>query len=112
MTVEKAIDTLLDVRDGLSEIPRHTCSGFDCAVCCSSYNIEQIDAVVASLQTRTADVSKRLVSDVADGLRKLREPHVAGIDLSEENVMERARNIVHGLLGNYLIETLPFVEIL
>jgi hypothetical protein len=45
-----------------------------------------------------------LVEDVADGIRVLQTRD--GIKLSEEQVVERARNIVAGLIGNYNIQSL------
>ena len=51
-----------------------------------------------------------LVADVAAGVAMLREPHVAGVALTDEQVMDRARNIVGGLLGNYTFAPLPAAE--
>ena len=51
-----------------------------------------------------------LVADVAEGIAHLREPHVAGVALTDEQIMDRARNIVGGLLGSYSIERLPDAE--
>jgi hypothetical protein len=45
-----------------------------------------------------------LVDDVADGIRVLHTRD--GISLSEDQIVERARNIVAGLIGNYRIQTL------
>ena len=42
-----------------------------------------------------------LLQDVADGIRVL--PTRDGVDLTDEQIIERARNIVTGLLGNYRI---------
>lgn len=42
----------------------------------------------------------RLLADVAAGIRVLR---TYGVEITEEQVLERARNIVMGLLGNYQI---------
>lgn len=46
----------------------------------------------------------RLLRDVAAGIRVLQVRD--GILLSEKQILERARNIVMGLVGNYRIETL------
>lgn len=51
-----------------------------------------------------------LVADVAEGIEMLRRPHVAGVALTDEQIMDRARNIVGGLLGNYKFERLPAAE--
>lgn len=45
-----------------------------------------------------------LLQDVADGIRVLQTRD--GIDLTDEQIIERARNIVTGLLGNYRIRSL------
>ena len=45
-----------------------------------------------------------LLQDIADGIRVLQTRD--GIDLSNEQILERARNIVTGLLGNYRIRAL------
>ena len=45
-----------------------------------------------------------LLQDVADGIRVLQTRD--GIELSDEQIIERARNIVTGLLGNYKIRSL------
>ncbi len=45
-----------------------------------------------------------LVDDVADGIRVFQTRD--GINLSEDQIVERARNIVAGLIGNYRIQTL------
>jgi hypothetical protein len=44
------------------------------------------------------------MNDVAQGIRVLQVRD--GLGLSEEQVLERARNIVTGLMGNYRIEAL------
>ncbi|MDB4979713.1 MAG: hypothetical protein JWM82_465 [Myxococcales bacterium] len=49
-----------------------------------------------------------LVDDVADGIRVLHTRD--GIKLSEDQIVERARNIVAGLIGNYRIQTLDANE--
>jgi hypothetical protein len=46
----------------------------------------------------------RLLRDVSAGIRVLQVRD--GILLSEKQILERARNIVMGLIGNYRIETL------
>ena len=46
----------------------------------------------------------QLLRDVAAGIRVLQVRD--GILLSEKQILERARNIVMGLVGNYRIETL------
>jgi hypothetical protein len=45
-----------------------------------------------------------LLQDVADGIRVLQTRD--GVKLSDEQIVERARNIVTGLLGNYRIRAL------
>jgi hypothetical protein len=45
-----------------------------------------------------------LLQDVAEGIRVLQTRD--GVDLSDEQILERARNIVTGLLGNYRIRSL------
>jgi len=45
-----------------------------------------------------------LLQDVADGIRVLQTRD--GVELSDEQIIERARNIVTGLLGNYQIKSL------
>ena len=49
-----------------------------------------------------------MVEDVADGIRVLQTRD--GIKLSEEQIVERARNIVAGLIGNYAIQSLDVRE--
>jgi hypothetical protein len=49
-----------------------------------------------------------LVEDVADGIRVLQTRD--GIKLSEEQIVERARNIVAGLIGNYSFQSLDARE--
>lgn len=51
---------------------------------------------------RAKALSDALVADVAAGLRVLRSRD--GVNLSEDQIMDRARNIVAGLVGNYRIE--------
>jgi hypothetical protein len=45
-----------------------------------------------------------LLQDVAEGIRVLQTRD--GIDLTNEQILERARNIVTGLLGNYRIRSI------
>ena len=45
-----------------------------------------------------------LLQDVADGIRVFRTRD--GIQLSNEQILERARNIVAGLVGNYKISAI------
>jgi hypothetical protein len=47
---------------------------------------------------------RSLLQDVAEGIRVLQTRD--GIDLTNEQILERARNIVTGLLGNYRIRAL------
>jgi len=49
-----------------------------------------------------------LLQDIADGIRVLQTRD--GVDLSNEQILERARNIVTGLLGNYRIRSLEARE--
>ena len=49
-----------------------------------------------------------LVEDVAEGIRVLQTRD--GIKLSEDQIVERARNIVAGLIGNYAIQSLDVRE--
>src|SRR3954463_16323596 len=42
-----------------------------------------------------------LLQDIAEGIRVLKTRD--GVELSNEQILERARNIVTGLLGNYRI---------
>jgi hypothetical protein len=49
-----------------------------------------------------------LVEDVADGIRVLQTRD--GIKLTEEQIVERARNIVAGLIGNYSFQSLEARE--
>jgi hypothetical protein len=50
-----------------------------------------------------------LLQDIADGIRVLQTRD--GVDVSEEQILERARNIVTGLLGNYKIRSLEGKEL-
>lgn len=49
-----------------------------------------------------SDLRRQLVEDVADGIRILRTRD--NIDVPEDIVYERARNIVAGLVGNYDVD--------
>jgi hypothetical protein len=49
-----------------------------------------------------------LLQDVADGIRVLQTRD--GVLLTNEQILERARNIVTGLLGNYRIRSLEARE--
>lgn len=49
-----------------------------------------------------------LVEDVAEGIRVFQTRD--GIKLSEDQIVERARNIVAGLIGNYAIQSLDARE--
>ena len=49
-----------------------------------------------------------LLQDIADGIRVLQTRD--GVELSDEQILERARNIVTGLLGNYRIRSLEARE--
>jgi hypothetical protein len=44
------------------------------------------------------------LQDVAEGIRVLQTRD--GVDLTDEQILERARNIVTGLLGNYRIRSI------
>jgi hypothetical protein len=58
----------------------------------------------ARANTTTGSTARLLVEDVADGIRVLQTRD--GIKLSEDQIVERARNIVAGLIGNYNITSL------
>lgn len=47
---------------------------------------------------------RALMEDISAGIRVLHSRD--GVELSEEQVLERARNIVTGLMGNYKIVSL------
>jgi|SRR5690242_3243883 hypothetical protein len=51
-----------------------------------------------------APTVRLLLQDVAEGIRVLQTRD--GVDLTNEQILERARNIVTGLLGNYRIRAL------
>jgi hypothetical protein len=55
-----------------------------------------------------APTVRLLLQDVAEGIRVLQTRD--GIELSDEQILERARNIVTGLLGNYRIRALDARE--
>lgn len=44
-----------------------------------------------------------LIADLATGLRVLCEAHP---DITEDEIMDRARNLAAGLVGNYRVEAL------
>ncbi|HXU02835.1 MAG TPA: hypothetical protein VN903_17840 [Polyangia bacterium] len=56
-----------------------------------------------------APTVRHLLQDIAEGIRVLQTRD--GIDLTNEQILERARNIVTGLLGNYRIRSLEAREI-
>jgi hypothetical protein len=58
--------------------------------------------------TPPAPTVRLLLQDIADGIRVLQTRD--GIELSNEQILERARNIVTGLLGNYRIRSLESRE--
>jgi len=51
---------------------------------------------------------RHLLKDVAEGIRVLQTRD--GVDVSDEQILERARNIVTGLIGNYSIRALDGQE--
>jgi len=51
-----------------------------------------------------APTVRSLLQDIAEGIRVLQTRD--GVDVSNEQILERARNIVTGLLGNYRIRAL------
>ena len=59
---------------------------------------------------KTAEVptARQLLQDVAEGIRVLQTRD--GIELTDAQILERARNIVTGLLGNYRIRSLDVRE--
>jgi hypothetical protein len=60
-------------------------------------------------RSRTAGNTVRLlVEDVAEGIRVLQTRD--GVQLSEVQIVERARNIVAGLIGNYAFQSLDARE--
>ena len=58
--------------------------------------------------TPSLAVARQLLDDVAAGIRVLRTRD--GVELSDTQVIERARNIVAGLIGNYAIQSLDVRE--
>ena len=56
-----------------------------------------------------APTVRLLLQDVAEGIRVLQTRD--GVELSNEQILERARNIVAGLLGNYRIRALDAREV-
>jgi len=56
----------------------------------------------------TGTTARLLVEDIAEGIRVLQTRD--GIKLSDEQIVERARNIVAGLIGNYNIQSLDARE--
>jgi hypothetical protein len=51
-----------------------------------------------------AQTVRLLVEDIAEGIRVLQTRD--GVALSDDQIAERARNIVTGLIGNYRIQSL------
>jgi hypothetical protein len=56
-----------------------------------------------------APTVRLLLQDIAEGIRVLQTRD--GVDLTNAQILERARNIVTGLLGNYRIRSLDTREI-
>jgi hypothetical protein len=56
-----------------------------------------------------APTVRLLLQDIAEGIRVLQTRD--GVDLTNAQILERARNIVTGLLGNYRIRSLDSREI-
>jgi hypothetical protein len=56
-----------------------------------------------------APTVRLLLQDIAEGIRVLQTRD--GVDLTNEQILERARNIVTGLLGNYRIRSLEPREV-
>ena len=56
-----------------------------------------------------APTVRLLLQDIAEGIRVLQTRD--GVDLSNEQILERARNIVTGLLGNYRIRSIETRDI-
>ena len=56
-----------------------------------------------------APTVRLLLQDIAEGIRVLQTRD--GVDLTNAQILERARNIVTGLLGNYRIRSLDAREI-
>jgi hypothetical protein len=57
---------------------------------------------------KTGNTVRLLLEDVAEGIRVLQTRD--GIALSDDQIAERARNIVAGLIGNYRIQSLDATE--
>ena len=57
----------------------------------------------------TQPTVRLLLQDIADGIRVLQTRD--GVEVSEDQILERARNIVTGLLGNYKIRALDGKEL-
>lgn len=54
------------------------------------------------------ELATDLIADIVGGLAKFREPHCGGhASITDEQLWDRARNIVGGLLGNYKISKVP-----
>jgi hypothetical protein len=60
--------------------------------------------IAAAVRIAVDPTTTRLIRDVSAGIRVLASRD--GVALSESLILERARNIVMGLIGNYRIETL------
>jgi len=56
----------------------------------------------------TGNTVRLLLEDVAEGIRVLQTRD--GIELTNDQIVERARNIVAGLIGNYNIQSLDARE--
>lgn len=56
-----------------------------------------------------APTVRLLMQDIAEGIRVLQTRD--GVELSNEQILERTRNIVTGLLGNYRIRALDAREV-
>ncbi len=50
-TRREVVAMLMAIRDRMAEVGAHQCPGFDCATCGQSANLEEIDQVVAEMQT-------------------------------------------------------------
>lgn len=59
-------------------------------------------------RTTSGNTVRLLVEDVADGIRVLQTRD--GVKITDDQVIERARNIVAGLIGNYAIQSLDARE--
>jgi hypothetical protein len=56
----------------------------------------------------TGNIVRLLLDDVSQGIRVLQTRD--GLNLSEDQIAERARNIVAGLIGNYRIQSLDAAD--